>query len=133
MKPLGISINGLALELHVDEGGPSVEALHEAHLKILAQKPLIIWGNIPEPDLDWLFRKLPPAGLAIITVVSSPEHAGEIFWFNKNAKGELWLNAKASKFASKKTGAADSAKDSDTTGKKSDRGGRGRKKSAATE
>jgi len=61
------------------------------------------------------------------------EHAGEIFWFNKNAKGELWLNAKASKFASKKTGAADSAKDSDTTGKKSDRGGRGRKKSAATE
>ena len=29
------------------------------------------------------------------------EHAGEIFWFNKNAKEELWLNAKASKFAEK--------------------------------
>lgn len=29
------------------------------------------------------------------------EHAGEIFWFNRNAKGELWLNAKASKFADK--------------------------------
>ncbi|HXC02159.1 MAG TPA: hypothetical protein VNU49_05865 [Opitutaceae bacterium] len=27
------------------------------------------------------------------------EHAGEIFWLNKNAKDELWLNAKASKFA----------------------------------
>ncbi len=27
------------------------------------------------------------------------EHAGEIFWLNKNAKGELWLNAKASKYA----------------------------------
>jgi hypothetical protein len=26
------------------------------------------------------------------------EHAGEIFWFNKNAKGELWVNAKASKY-----------------------------------
>jgi len=26
------------------------------------------------------------------------EHAGEIFWLNLNAKGELWLNAKASKF-----------------------------------
>jgi hypothetical protein len=26
------------------------------------------------------------------------EHAGEIFWFNRNAKGQLWLNAKASKF-----------------------------------
>jgi len=29
------------------------------------------------------------------------EHAGEIFWFNRNAKGELWVNAKASKFAEK--------------------------------
>ena len=28
------------------------------------------------------------------------EHAGEIFWLNRNAKDELWLNAKASKFAS---------------------------------
>lgn len=26
------------------------------------------------------------------------EHAGEIFWFNRNAKGQLWLNAKASKY-----------------------------------
>ncbi len=29
------------------------------------------------------------------------EHAGEIFWFNRNAKGELWVNAKASKFTEK--------------------------------
>jgi hypothetical protein len=28
------------------------------------------------------------------------EHGGEIFWLNRNAKGELWVNAKASKFAS---------------------------------
>ena len=27
------------------------------------------------------------------------EHAGEIFWLNKNAKDELWLNAKVSKYA----------------------------------
>ncbi len=27
------------------------------------------------------------------------EHAGEIFWLNRNAKGELWLNAKTSKYA----------------------------------
>ena len=27
------------------------------------------------------------------------EHAGEIFWLNKNAKDELWVNAKASKVA----------------------------------
>jgi hypothetical protein len=24
------------------------------------------------------------------------EHGGEIFWLNKNARGEIWLNAKAS-------------------------------------
>ena len=27
------------------------------------------------------------------------EHAGEIFWLNRNARGEVWLNAKVSKFA----------------------------------
>ncbi len=52
------------------------------------------------------------------------EHAGEIFWFNKNAKDELWLNAKASKFAGEKEGGAGSG-DADT---KSRRGGRSRKK-----
>ncbi|HVS54283.1 MAG TPA: hypothetical protein VHD62_18145 [Opitutaceae bacterium] len=36
------------------------------------------------------------------------EHAGEIFWLNKNAKGELWLNAKASKFAEKSGEGAES-------------------------
>jgi len=29
------------------------------------------------------------------------EHDGEIFWLNRNARGELWLNAKASKFVEK--------------------------------
>jgi hypothetical protein len=32
------------------------------------------------------------------------EHAGEIFWLNRNASGELWLNAKVSKFAEKADG-----------------------------
>jgi hypothetical protein len=32
------------------------------------------------------------------------EHAGEIFWLNKNAKDEIWLNAKVSKYADKDTG-----------------------------
>src|SRR5690606_37749597 len=31
------------------------------------------------------------------------EHAGEILWLNKNAKGELWLNAKSSKFSGRET------------------------------
>ncbi len=69
----------LALELHVDEGGPTAETLHSAHMKILAQKPLIIWGNLTRHDLGWLLRELPPAGLAIITVVSSPDQAGQLW------------------------------------------------------
>jgi hypothetical protein len=32
------------------------------------------------------------------------EHGGEIFWLNRNAKGELWLNAKPSKFAGDEAG-----------------------------
>jgi hypothetical protein len=31
------------------------------------------------------------------------EHAGEIFWLNRNSKGELWLNAKASKYSNSDT------------------------------
>jgi hypothetical protein len=32
------------------------------------------------------------------------EHAGEIFWLNKNAKDELWLNAKATKYPDAESG-----------------------------
>jgi hypothetical protein len=47
------------------------------------------------------------------------EHNGEIFWLNKNAKDELWLNAKASKFSEKEEG------DGEGGGAKSHRGGGG--------
>jgi hypothetical protein len=61
------------------------------------------------------------------------EHAGEILWLNRNARDELWLNAKASKFAEKPSGEPDAAEpsegDESTTGKKSRRP---RKKSDAT-
>jgi hypothetical protein len=43
------------------------------------------------------------------------EHAGEIFWLNLNAKEELWVNAKASKFTAAETKEAASA-DSDKKG-----------------
>jgi len=38
------------------------------------------------------------------------EHAGEIFWLNRNARGELWLNAKASRFVGNADGAVGTAK-----------------------
>lgn len=64
-----------ALELHIDEGGPSAEQLFEVHKKILAKKPLLIWGDIPEQGLDWIFGNLPTQGLAVNTVVTSPDQA----------------------------------------------------------
>lgn len=69
------------------------------------------------------------------------EHGGEIFWLNRNAKGELWLNAKASKFAGKKSaeaeheasdGSPESGADEGAAGKKPRRS-RGRRKPEAAE
>lgn len=57
------------------------------------------------------------------------EHAGEIFWFNRNAKGELWLNAKASKYADKPD-AGDRTGNADEATKKPARRGGGRSKKA---
>lgn len=69
----------ICLELHIDKGGPSAEELYETHIKILAKKPLLIWGDIPEKDLDWIFDKLPAKGLAVITVVDGPDQAASIW------------------------------------------------------
>jgi hypothetical protein len=59
------------------------------------------------------------------------EHGREIFWLNRNAKGELWLNAKASKFSEKKEGGAssDPAESASDEGDKKPRRSGGRKKS----
>ncbi|NQT59866.1 MAG: hypothetical protein HQ557_12860 [Bacteroidetes bacterium] len=79
--PVGsyLSMNFHALELHIDEGGPSAEKLYNTYCRILAEKPLIIWGNISENDLSWIFSKLPPQGLAVITTVNSAEKAGQLW------------------------------------------------------
>ena len=68
-----------ALEIHIDSGGPSAEELFDVHRKILAKKPMIIWGEIPENDLEWIFSKLPVEGLAVITVVNSEEQAADLW------------------------------------------------------
>jgi hypothetical protein len=72
---MGMSV----LELHIDSGGPSACDLYERHLAILKHAPLLIWGEIPQSDLDWIFSKLPPQGLAIITVVSSADEARQLW------------------------------------------------------
>lgn len=44
------------------------------------------------------------------------EHAGEIYWLNRNAKSELWVNAKASKFADKSESGGESSGESEAGG-----------------
>jgi len=74
-----VDMNFTALELHIDQGGPSAESLEGVYREIMAKKPLIIWGEIPEQDMDWIFSQLPGKGLAVITVVNSPEEAKELW------------------------------------------------------
>lgn len=69
----------LAVEMHIDEGGPSAEELYSLHMKVLAKKPLLIWGDLSKEDLDWVFHKLPPAGLAVCKVVSTPQEAHDSY------------------------------------------------------
>ncbi|HTO04829.1 MAG TPA: hypothetical protein VL069_14050, partial [Opitutus sp.] len=61
-------------------------------------------ADLGKPE-DELIAALIAAGLKIPEKAREKpvfvEHANEIFWLNKNAKGELWVNAKASKFADK--------------------------------
>ncbi len=74
-----INMNFTALELHIDSGGPSAESLHSIYAQIMKHKPLIIWGDIPENDLNWIFRRLPSQGLAIITVVKNEKEASRLW------------------------------------------------------
>ena len=68
-----------ALEMHIDEGGPRADALYETHRKILARKPLLIWGNLSESDMEWILTRLPGAGLAVMTVVNDPAAAADVW------------------------------------------------------
>ena len=74
-----LQMNFLALELHIDEGGPSAQQLYKKHCDILAKKPLLIWGNLSNDDLEWIFSKLPSQGLAVMTVVDNAEAAKNIW------------------------------------------------------
>jgi hypothetical protein len=74
-----VNMDFTALELHIDSGGPTAEALEGVYKKIMEKKPMIIWGDIPVSDLDWIFSKLPPEGLAIITVVNDAGQAEKLW------------------------------------------------------
>jgi hypothetical protein len=68
-----------AIELHIDHDGPRASALHEHYQAILAEKPLLIWGDLTRADLEFVFSRLPHRGLAVNVVVSSAEEARSIW------------------------------------------------------
>ena len=74
-----LKMNFTAMELHIDKGGPNAKALYDTYRKILEKVPLLIWGDISEQDLGWIFDKLPAQGLAVMTVVDSIEEASRIW------------------------------------------------------
>ncbi|MFH1614553.1 MAG: uroporphyrinogen decarboxylase family protein [Planctomycetota bacterium] len=74
-----LNMDFTALELHIDHGGPGAEELYEIHCRILEKKPLLIWGDIQQKDLDWIFSKLPHRGLAVMTCVNGLAQSAEIW------------------------------------------------------
>ena len=67
------------IELHIDKGGSSAEELSEVHQKVLSQKPLLIWGDLSEADLEYILKNQSYEGLAIIIAIESIEEAHEIW------------------------------------------------------
>jgi hypothetical protein len=129
----------VAAPVATDTSAPSPLAavrllLKETRTGAFAGKVERVAGELGKPAEE-LTASLVAAGLVVPEKSREKpvfvEHAGEIFWFNLNAKNELWVNAKASKFA----GEDDTAEDDDESGEKkpSRRGGRSRKSAASDE
>ncbi|MGD0500836.1 MAG: hypothetical protein ABSC23_20675 [Bryobacteraceae bacterium] len=59
------------IELHIDRDGPRAEDLEKHYRVILAGKPLLIWGDLTDADLDFVLTQLPVQGLAVNIVAPS--------------------------------------------------------------
>ena len=65
-------------EMHIDEGGANAKNLLEQYKEVLKKMPLLIWGRLSDEDFETIFCRLPPQGVAVMAVVSSPEEAEQI-------------------------------------------------------
>ncbi len=72
-----MAANTGVIELHIDHDGPRAEALESHYRAILAGKPLFIWGDVTEADLEFIMTGLPHQGLAVNMVAPSAEAAHE--------------------------------------------------------
>lgn len=70
-----VETNLLAIELHIDKGGPSAAALMPHYRRIQSRKPLVIWGDLTEADLVSIKANLDMSTLAVLPVIDSPEQA----------------------------------------------------------
>ncbi len=68
-----------AFELHIDRDGPRAEALLSHYERILASRPLYIWGDLTREDLDFIFSRLPRRGLAVGVLVDTPGEAHRLW------------------------------------------------------
>jgi len=64
----------VAVELHIDHGGPSAKKLEPIHRAILERKPLVVWGELGDEDLADVLR-LPPGGLLVSVLARDPARA----------------------------------------------------------
>ena len=79
-----------AIELHIDHDGPRAEALWGHYRVISARKPLCIWGDVTDADLEFIFTQVPPQDLAVNAVVESPEQAHALW----EAAAGIWSRPK---------------------------------------
>ncbi len=84
---LAMTVN--VIELHFDRGGPTAEEVLPIHRKILARKPLFVFGDLALRDLDFMIGNLPWKGLAIQMAVSSVAEAREVWDHFERMVGEI--------------------------------------------
>ena len=67
------------IELHIDHDGPRAEALAGHYREVLKAKPLLVWGEVTEADLEFILTQLPRQGLAVNVMAESAEQAHAIW------------------------------------------------------
>ena len=72
------------IEVNKDIGGPSVEEMTPVFQKILAQKNLILWGDLSIEDAGIILRKLPARGIFLNVVVQDADQARALFHYLKD-------------------------------------------------
>jgi hypothetical protein len=75
-----------AIQVVVDDGGPSVTSLMPTFQRIQKRKPLMLFGHLTREDYQELAEGLSAHGLLVMGFANSPEEAQELCdW-----AGELW-------------------------------------------